>query len=62
MKDEGGDKIISKFATTAPKTYGYRAQKDEHEIENSEFIKAKGVKKSASKELTFHDFDKCDNK
>ena len=24
MKDKRGDKIITKFATTLPKTYGYR--------------------------------------
>ena len=54
MKDEREDK----FATTAPKAYGYRVQKDGHEIKDSGFIKAKRVKKLASKELTFHDFDK----
>ena len=50
MKYESGGKIIKTFATAAPETHGYRVQKDEHEQE---------VKKSASKELTFHDFDKC---
>ena len=29
MKDERGSKIITKFATAAPKMY-YRAQKDDH--------------------------------
>ena len=42
------------FATTAPKTYCYRAQKDDHKIEDCEFIKATAVKKSTSKELPFH--------
>ena len=50
--------IITKFATAAPKTYGYRLQKDDQEIVCSEFIKGKRVKKLASKELTFHHFDK----
>ena len=59
MKYERGRKIITKFVTAAPKTYGYRVQKYDLEIEDSEFIKAKGVKRSASKELIFHYFDKC---
>ena len=46
MKDEKGVKIITKSATTAPKTYGNIAQKDDHEIEDSEFIKIKEVKSS----------------
>lgn len=50
--------IITKLATAVPKIYGYRLQKDDREIVCSEFIKGKGVKKLASKELTFHDFDK----
>ena len=57
IKDKRGGKIVTKFSTTAPKTCGYSVQKDYHEIEDSEFIKAKGVKKSACKDLTFHDFD-----
>ena len=57
IKDKRGGKIITKFSTIAPKTYGYSVQKDYHEIEDAEFIKAKGVKKSAYKDLTFHDFD-----
>ena len=57
MKNEKGSKTIIKFATTAPKTYGCRVQKDDHEIEDSEFTKTKGVRKSASKRLAFHDFD-----
>lgn len=36
----------------------YTEQKDEHEIENSEFIQAKGVKRHAFKEIIFHDFEK----
>ena len=46
MKDEKGVKIITKSATTAPKAYGNIVQKDDHEIEDSEFIKAKEVKSS----------------
>lgn len=57
MKDEREGKIIIKFAATTRKTYGYIAQKDGHEIKDSEFIKEKGVRKSEFKELTFHDFD-----
>ena len=34
-------------------------KKDDQGIKDSEFIKAKGVKNSASKGLTFKDFDKC---
>ena len=41
MKDERGGKIITKFATAAPKTHDYRVQKDDHEIEDSEFTKGK---------------------
>ena len=37
--NERGGKTITKFATTAPKTYGYRVQKDDHEIKDSDFIK-----------------------
>ena len=59
IKDEREGKTITTFATTAPERYGYRIQKDDYEIESSEFIKAKWVKKYASKELTFHDFDRC---
>lgn len=33
-------------------------KKDDYKIENSEFIKAKRVKYSVSKELIFNDFDK----
>ena len=33
-------------------------KKDDYKIENSEFIKAKRVKHSVSKELIFNDFDK----
>lgn len=38
--------------------YAYKVQKDDHEINNSGIKKAKGVKKSASKELTFDYFGK----
>ena len=46
MKNESKGKMITKFAATDPKTYGFRVQKDEHEIEESKFVKAKGVEKS----------------
>ena len=39
------------------KVYGYRVQKDDHEIKDSEFIKANGIKKYLSEELKFNDFD-----
>ena len=42
MKDEKGGKIITKFATTAPNAYGHRLQKDDHKMEDSEFIQVKG--------------------
>ena len=59
MKDESGSKMIIKFATTAPNTYGCRVQKgDNNEVVDSEFTKAKWARKSASKRLIFHDFDK----
>ena len=57
MKYEKKRKLITKFATTAPKTYGPRVQQDYQEKGGSEFIKVKRVKKSTSKELIFHDFD-----
>ena len=59
MKDETGGKISAKFATPGPKTYDCRVQRDDREIEDNEFVKAKGMKNSASEELTFHDFLKC---
>ena len=58
MKDDRESKIIIKFATTAPKTYGCKVQNDDYKVEDSKFTKAKGVRKSASKRLIFHDFDK----
>ena len=59
MKDERGGKTITKCETTAPKTYGYRVHKVDHAIKDSKFIRGKGVKKPASKDLTFNEFDKC---
>lgn len=59
MKDEKEGKAIRKFATAALKIYVYRVQKQEHEIKDCEFIKDKGVKMFACKELISHDFDKC---
>ena len=59
MKGERGNQIVTKFTTAAPKTFGYRVQRDDHEIEGSGFIMAKLVKKSTSKEVTLHDFSKC---
>ena len=54
-KYESGGKIITKLATTALKTYSYRVQKDGLEIEDSDLIKGKRVKNSASTELTYQD-------
>ena len=48
-----------KICNNKPKTYVYEVQEDDYVIEDSKFITAKGVKKPTSKELTFHDFDKC---
>ena len=45
MKDERGRKIVTKFETTVTKTYVYRVRKDDHEIVDSEFIRAKEIKK-----------------
>ena len=45
MKDERGNKITTKFETTAPKSYSYCVQKDVHETDKSEFIRANGVQK-----------------
>ena len=59
MKNETGGKAITKSAATKPKPQRYKVQKiDDYKIENSEFIKAKRVKYSVSKELIFNDFDK----
>ena len=57
MKYEKKGKLITKFATTAPKTYDRRVQHDYQEKGGSEFIKVKRVKKPTSKDLIFHDFD-----
>lgn len=43
MKDAKGVKIIENLATKIPETYGFRVQKDDHGIEEPEFIKTKGV-------------------
>ena len=59
VMDETSDKAIVKFATTKPKTYVYKVQEDDYVIEDSKFITAKRIRKTTSKELTFHDFDKC---
>ena len=45
MKDQTRDKTIAKFVSTVSKTHGYRAQKDQHEIEECELIKSKRIKK-----------------
>ena len=39
--------------------YSYCVQTDDHEIESSEFIRAKGGEKSGNKELRFSDNEKC---
>ena len=48
MKDER-EKNITKLATTAPRAYYYRVQKDKYEIENFEFIKTTEVQMLASR-------------
>ena len=45
MKDETSSKITAKFVATKPKTYVHKVQKDDYKIEDSEFMKAEGVKK-----------------
>lgn len=45
MKDEMAGKIVTKFGARKHKTNGYKVQKGDYELEESEFIKAKGVKK-----------------
>lgn len=45
MKDEMGGKIVTKSGARKHKTNGCKVQKDDYELEESEFIKAKGVKK-----------------
>ena len=59
MKDEKDCKIITKFAVAAPKSYSYCEQNDTHEIEDSEFIRAKWVKKLAGKEFRLSNCRKC---
>lgn len=61
MKDERGDKVITKFEAKSLTLY-YWIQKDQkggHKKENSEFIRVKGVKKLVSKELPFSEHQKC---
>ena len=43
MKDERGGQTVTKFETTPLKTYGYRVQNYDYEIEVSQFIKAKRI-------------------
>ena len=57
--DGTSDKAIAKSATTKPKLYVYKVREDDYVIEDVKFITAKGIRKTTSKELTFHDFDKC---
>ena len=47
-----GGKITTKFAGVRPKIYTLKIQKDDSEIKG-----AKGVKKLASKKITFGDSD-----
>ena len=61
MKNERGDKVITKFEAKSLTLY-YWIQKDQkggHKKENSEFIRVKGVKKLVSKELAFSEQEKC---
>ena len=41
MKDERGGQTVTKFEATPLKTYGYRVQNYDYEIEVSQFINAK---------------------
>lgn len=59
MNNERGGKMITKFSTTAPKTCSDTEQKDDHEMEGSQFKKTRQVKKSSAKELKSYGFDKC---
>ena len=52
MKNERGDKGITKFEAKVAKPY-------DHEKEDSEFMTNKGVKKFVSHELAFFDHEKC---
>ena len=45
IKDKKGGKIITKFATTAPKSYSYTLQKDVQEIEDPIVYRGKRSKK-----------------
>ena len=58
MKNETGGKAITKSAKQSLNHSVIKYKKDYYKIENSEFIKAKRVKYSVSKELVFNDFDK----
>ena len=44
-KDKKAAKIITKFAAPVAKSFSYCVQKDDHEIDDSEFISARWVKK-----------------
>ena len=41
MKNGKGGKIITKFASTAPKCHSYCVKNDDREVEDSQFIRAK---------------------
>lgn len=41
MKNGKGGKIITNFASTAPICYSYCVKNDDHEVEESEFLRAK---------------------
>ena len=47
MKDETSSKKTANFVATKPKTYVRKVQKDDYEIEDSEFMKAERVKKAS---------------
>ena len=55
MKDETYGIVIIECPAIIPKTYTYNVQKDYHKIRIWVYKGNKGVKKSASKELTFTD-------
>ena len=58
MKKEIRKKLQNSQKAT-PKQYCYNVKKEEHDKEECDFVKAKAIKSSASKEQTFHNFEKC---
>ena len=44
MKNKKGCKVFTRSVAVTPKTYSYWMQKGHHEIEDTEFISAEGLK------------------